>query len=115
MWHNIYADILSVTREYNIDLATRLCTDKELNFPAENIAAIVKVVNSDAAPQKVCLVLEDLKGRSVEAERIAMVCEDLQAVNSIEKPENIAPVKDTITIEDGVVELAGQSFNVFVI
>lgn len=84
-------------------------------YDSETGKYIVKVVNSDAAPQKVCLVLEDLKGRTVEAQRIAMVCEDLQAVNSIQKPENIAPVQDTVTIEDGIVELAGQSFNVFVI
>lgn len=84
-------------------------------FDSQTGRYMVKVVNSDAAPQTVRLALDDLKGRTVEAKRIAMACDDLQAVNSIANPENIAPVQSSVSIEDGVVELAAQSFNIFVI
>lgn len=74
---------------------------------------IVKVVNTSSNSQNINF---NLKGVSIgkKADQIVLTSSDLAAVNSIEKPKNIAPAAKNITIQkDRGIELSPYSLNVF--
>ncbi|MGN6179604.1 MAG: alpha-L-arabinofuranosidase C-terminal domain-containing protein, partial [Mucilaginibacter sp.] len=75
---------------------------------------IVKIINTGNKAQQSDIVIKGKKGIDPKGELITLHSDDLSTVNSIDNPENIAPVSSAIVYKQGKVSLKLQpySFNV---
>jgi alpha-L-arabinofuranosidase len=73
---------------------------------------IVKIVNANAKVQKVNITLNGLKNSTTNAIVTVLQSDDVNSINSFEKPENIAPKETSANVENGVLnyEVAANSF-----
>ena len=80
---------------------------------------IVKVANTSGQAQHLGIAFDGLKKREALAEgRVVMLsCEDLDADNSLENPERIVPVENTLNVggQRLDVELPAKSFAVYIL
>lgn len=84
-------------------------------FDSTHRELIVKLVNAGGKPQPIKLSLKGIKLKTgIPATLQLMQNEDLLAVNSFDKPTNVAPVSSTIQVKsnDIAMELKGYSFSV---
>ncbi|SHF35636.1 Alpha-L-arabinofuranosidase [Cnuella takakiae] len=76
---------------------------------------IVKVVNVSGKPQQVNLDLKGVKSLASQGKLFLLQSNDLNVVNSLEQPKNLAPVESSIAIKGKAVKMEAKPYSFSVV